>query len=241
MLVGTEKTVRELVTEVAVAMRVFQKHGIDFCCGGDKTLTEACEKAGVSVDTVLRDIEAAEKLESARSEQGTNWMKESLNDLIGHIVSTHHNYVRNEIPRLEKLLTKVPDKHGAKHPELFKVRDLFSALAAELTVHMMKEEQILFPYIARMEESVLAGEPAPPAMFGRVENPVAMMMHEHDSAGDILRELRKVTNGYAAPEDACDGYRSTYKALDEFEADLHQHIHKENNILFPRAVEMSKR
>jgi len=239
MMIDTEKTVRELVVQVPAAMRVFQKYGIDFCCGGEKSLTEACEAAGAAPEAVLRDIEAFQKLEAAYAAGARDWSTEPLTDLIAHINNTHHVYVRSELPRIEKLLAKVPEKHGGRHPELFTVRDLFTTLSAELTVHLMKEEQILFPYVERMEESAVSGEPAPPAMFGPVENPVRMMMYEHESAGDILRQLRRATDGYVAPEDACEGFQSLYKALADFESDLHQHIHLENNILFPRAIALS--
>jgi len=131
--------------------------------------------------------------------------------------------------------------HGRNHPELLTVQELFSALSEELQVHLMKEEQILFPYVLRMEESVLAGEPAPPAMFGTVMNPIRMMMQEHDGAGEGLRALRRTTGEYQVPDDACISYRTLYDALQNFEKDLHQHIHLENNVLFPRASAMEDR
>jgi regulator of cell morphogenesis and NO signaling len=161
-----------------------------------------------------------------------------LADLILHITSTHHAFVREESPRIQALAAKVVGVHGTNHAELLQVQQVFSALAEELRVHLMKEEQMLFPYISRMEESVLAGEPAPPAMFGTVANPVRMMMQEHDGAGEALRSLRAITSNYAIPEDVCISYRTLYQALQDFESDLHQHIHLENNILFPRAVAM---
>ena len=175
---------------------------------------------------------------AATPSTGQDWQNQPLADLIGHITSTHHVFVREECPRIEALAAKVVSVHGKNHPELLQVQELFAALAEELRVHLMKEEQVLFPYVSRMEESVLSGEPVPPAMFGTVVNPVRMMMQEHDSAGDVLRSLRTVTKDYALPEDACISYRTLYQALQGFEADLHQHIHLENNILFPRAVAM---
>ncbi len=236
MAIATEKSVRELVVETPAIIPVFQRYGIDFCCGGEKSLSEACITAGVSAEIVLNAFEAAKNLESARAAYH-DWSEESLTDLVDHINRTHHVFVRNEIARIEKLLGKVPDKHGAKHPELFQVRDLFTALAAELTVHLMKEEQILFPFIVRAEESQLEGKfAAPSSCFGSIENPIRMMEYEHENAGTVLKQLRATTNGYTAPEDACDGFRSLYSALADFEADLHVHIHLENNILFPRAI-----
>jgi regulator of cell morphogenesis and NO signaling len=236
MPISNDQTVRQIVNEYPAIIPVFQRYGIDFCCGGEKSLTEACTNAKVTPQIVLDAFEASRQLNTERATE-QDWTEQSLGDLTSHIIRTHHLYVRNESARIEKLLTKVPDKHGAKHPELFHVRDLFTAIAAELAVHMMKEEQILFPFINRLEESAIAHEPAiPSTCFGSVGNPIRMMEHEHESAGQILRDLRATTNGYTAPEDACDGFRSLYSALADFESDLHIHIHKENNILHPRAL-----
>src|SRR5262249_1532703 len=148
---------------------------------------------------------------------------------------------RQEIARLTPLMEKVCGKHGGNHPELLHIQAFFRGLAQELTSHMMKEEMVLFPYVARMEEAVIEGDPLLPAPFGTVANPVAMMEHEHDAAGDALRAMRSATNGYVAPEGACVSYQTLYRGLEEFEADLHQHIHLENNILFPRALAMEQR
>ncbi len=175
---------------------------------------------------------------TAQPGSAEDWQNQLLADLITHITRTHHVFVREECPRIQALAEKVVSVHGKNHPELLQVQETFSALAEELSVHLMKEEQVLFPYVVRMEESVLAGEPVPPAMFGTVVNPVRMMMQEHDGAGDALRSLRSITGNYAVPEDVCISYKTLYQALQGFESDLHQHIHLENNILFPRAVAM---
>jgi len=163
-----------------------------------------------------------------------------LGELVAHITRTHHKYTRDEIARLGPLFDKVVSVHGKNHPELDHVRTAFHGLVQELLVHMMKEEAILFPYIVRMEEAVIQKEPILPPPFGSVQNPVAMMMHEHDSAGDALRAMRQLSAGYTAPGDACISYQTLYKALNDLEKDLHQHIHLENNILFPRAVDMEQ-
>jgi regulator of cell morphogenesis and NO signaling len=155
-------------------------------------------------------------------------------------MNTHHKYTREQIARLGPLFAKVCSVHGANHPELLELRDVFSGLTQELTVHLMKEEMVLFPYIVRMEEAVMEKAPILPAPFGTVQNPVAMMEHEHDSAGNALRAMREISRGYTTPPDACASFETLYKALAELEADLHQHIHLENNILFPRAIEMEK-
>jgi regulator of cell morphogenesis and NO signaling len=239
MSVSTAKTVREVAVEFPEATRIFERFGIDYCCGGSKSLEEACAASNLSVDQVLDSLELAE--ETARTKlKDRNWRTEPLADLVAHIASTHHKYTREEIARLRPLLDKVYSVHGKNHPELQQIRSSFQGLAEELSTHMMKEEMVLFPYIVRMEESVIQKEPVLPPPFGTVANPVAMMMHEHESAGEALRTMRQASASYTPPGDACISYQTLYKALTDFEADLHQHIHLENNILFPRAIAMEK-
>jgi len=237
MSVITEKTVRELALENVVATRVFERLGIDYCCGGNHTLEQACHAASISIDQVLKSLEE-EQLSSLANSKDRNWQTEPLGDLVSHITTTHHKYTREETARLALLFDKVCSVHGANHPELLELRDIFTGLTRELTVHLMKEEMVLFPYIVRMEEAVIEKAPILPPPFGTVQNPVAMMEYEHDSAGHALRAMREISQGYTAPVDACVSYQTLYKALAELEADLHQHIHLENNILFPRAIEM---
>ena len=239
MSVITEKTVRELAIENAGATKIFEKLGIDYCCGGNQTLEEACRSASIPVDRVLRSLDEATAPSTANSED-RDWQAEPLGDLISHITTTHHKYTREAIARLTPLAAKVCSVHGANHPELLQIRDLFTGLAQELAAHLMKEEMVLFPYIVRMEEAVVEKTPVLPAPFGTVENLVSMMEHEHDSAGKALRGMRELSRGYAPPSDACVSYQTLYKALAELEADLHQHIHLENNILFPRAIAMER-
>jgi regulator of cell morphogenesis and NO signaling len=239
MTVSTAKTVRELALEYPEATRVFEKFGIDYCCGGGKSLEDACAASNLAVDQVLDSLEMAEQTARA-TRKDRNWQIEPLAELAAHINNTHHKYTREEIARLNPLFDKVCSVHGKNHPELLQMRATFRGLGQELSMHMMKEEAVLFPYIVRMEEAVIQQEPVLPPPFGTVQNPVAMMMHEHDSAGDALRALRQFSSGYLPPADACISYQTLYKALAAFEADLHQHIHLENNILFPRAIEMEK-
>jgi regulator of cell morphogenesis and NO signaling len=239
MSMTAERTVRELALENAAATRVFEKLGIDYCCGGNKSLGDACRASNLSVDQVIDSLEMAEEAAHA-ARKDRNWQTESLADLVAHIKNTHHEYTREEMARLVPLLNKVCSVHGKNHPELQQVRASFQNLVQELTTHMMKEEQVLFPYIVRMEETVIQKEPLLPAPFGSVQNPVTMMEHEHDSAGNALRSMREASCGYMAPGEACISYQTLYKALADFEADLHQHIHLENNILFPRAIAMEK-
>ena len=235
----TEKTVRELALENPAATRVFEKLGIDYCCGGNKSLEEACRAANLDTKQVLHSLDMAEQSARAAQEEH-NWQTEALADLIAHIKSTHHKYTREEITRLGPLFDKVCSVHGKNHTELLQIRETFRGLSQELTTHLMKEEMVLFPYIVRMEESVIQKEPVLPPPFGSVQNPVSMMEHEHDSAGNALRAMREASGGYSAPADACVSYQTLYQALSAFETDLHQHIHLENNLLFPRAVAMEK-
>jgi len=238
MTLTISKTVRDYAIETPQTIPVFEKLGIDFCCGGNRPLDEACTAANLKVDEVLNALEAALAKPIERSSK--ELQSGSLAELIAHIVQTHHVFLRTEIPHIEKLADKVCEKHGANHPELAHIRSVFHGLAQELTLHLMKEENILFPYIERMEESVLQHEPILPPPFGTVANPVRMMEHEHDSAGAALKALGAASEDYNAPPDACTSYRALYTALSNFEKDLHRHIHLENNVLFPRAVEMEK-
>jgi regulator of cell morphogenesis and NO signaling len=230
--------VREIVVENPGAARVFERLGIDYCCGGGQSLEEACAaggQGGIDPGEVLAEIESWRS--RPEEDPGKDWRAESLASLIDHITATHHAYVRNEIPRIKALLDKVCGVHGENHPELFQVRDVFAGLAEELGPHLRKEEQILFPYIVALEAA--QGGTAPQSCFGSVGNPIRVMMSEHDRAGAALRELRRLAIGYTAPPDACISFRTLYSALDAFEADLHRHIHLENNILFPRALALA--
>lgn len=239
MSVTSEKTVRELATENLAATRVLEKFGIDYCCGGGQSIEQACRTANVRVDEVMKSIEVAARSTPA-SPEDRHWQRESLAYLIAHIKNRHHKYTREEISRLNPLFDKVCLAHDKTHPELLKMREVFGGLAEELTVHMMKEEMVLFPYVIRLENANAQKEQVPFAPFGTVRNPVAMMVHEHDSAGEALRALRQASSGYTPPEDACLSFKTLFNALAVFEADLHEHIHLENNILFPRAIEMER-
>jgi len=234
MIANATKTVRELAVELPNAARVFEKLGVDYCCGGDIPFTKAGEKAGLDPDGVLASIQEA----PAAAAPPQDWAKAPLAALARYIVEKHHSFTRTELARLEPLFTKVCAAHGDHHPELARMQEVFRALSAELQSHMMKEENILFPYLSAMEQAVLSGRPFPRPMFGTVRNPVRMMTLEHDSAGDALRELRRASGNYSVPADACASYSELYRSLQAFEADLHTHIHLENNMLFPRALAM---
>jgi regulator of cell morphogenesis and NO signaling len=234
----TEKTVREIAVERPQAIRVFEKFGIDYCCGGAKPLDEVCAKARLNVDDVLAAIEALEL--KAGVDDLRDWSTASLESLVKHIEVTHHAYVQAEIPRLQKILDKVESVHGQNHPQVGLVNGLFNDLAQELTAHMAKEEEVLFPYVVRMERAVAEGKSAPAAFFGTVRNPTAAMMDEHEAAGGLLKQIRTNCDDFKVPADVCTTFRAMYQGLEDFERDLHQHIHLENNILFPRALRMEE-
>ncbi len=235
MGMNTEKTVRELAVENPHATRVFEKFGIDYCCGGGRSLSAACTEKGVLVEEVERAISEGVTAEVNRLAT-QDWTQNELSELIDHITATHHVYVRKETVRIQHLLAKIAAKHGEKHPEVIRIQEVFCALSEELTSHLMKEENILFPYIVQLEKATATGLPKPRPMFGSVKSPIHMMELEHASAGEALRSLREDSNNYTAPEDACATFQASYLALGAFEADLHQHIHLENNILFPKAI-----
>ena len=237
MSMSATQTVRELAVEHPATTRVFEKLGIDYCCGGQKSLVEACSVAKLSVEQVLETLEQAEA-DRQPSEHNTDWQAVPLAGLIEHIINTHHKFTREELARLEPLLEKVCKVHGQNHPELLEIRRVFAGLSQELTLHMMKEERILFPYIVQLEQATERRQAPPVSPFGTVQNPIHMMMTEHDSAGEALRQFRSLSSDYAPPADACVSYQALYRALAELEQDLHQHIHLENNILFPRAIGM---
>jgi regulator of cell morphogenesis and NO signaling len=236
MTISTDKTVREYALEIPHATRVFEKLKIDYCCGGNRPISDACAAADVGLEELSSLLEQANNapLASAQpvAQSGT------LTELIDYIIDKHHVFTRDEMERINALLEKVCSKHGENHPEVVSVRTLFNNLCDDLKPHMYKEEAVLFPYIKALEQAIKHKTAMPFAPFGTVNNPVRMMMSEHDTAGDILRQLRAATTDYPAPSNACMSYRALYAALEGFERDLHQHIHLENNILFPCAVEM---
>jgi regulator of cell morphogenesis and NO signaling len=238
MLLDPNKTVRELAVALPNATRVFEKTKIDYCCGGDQLLGDACAKAGVDLQLLEQMLQTSVAPTAAAA---NDFQEMNLTDLITYILAKHHVYTKEEMDRLEALVAKVVGAHGANHAELLTIRDLAQQLFAELKGHMFKEEQILFPFIVELEQSTLQNRPTPFSPFGTVNNPIRMMMLEHDNAGEILRELRKLSADYTPPADACVSYQTFYQALEAFEQDLHQHIHLENNILFPKAIALEAR
>lgn len=237
MTIKLNKTVREIAIEHPASVRVFESLGIDYCCGGKRSLQEASQRANVSLDRLLDLLSAAE--EQPLTEQA-NWAKAAIRDLVRHIVEQHHGYIRRESPRLISLLDKVVSRHRAGHKELKSIQDLFGAMLDELFAHMAKEENILFPYLVKTEQARSAGGTAPQAVFGSVEVPISRMLADHDDAGALTARIRALSGDFQTPDDACPTYVAVYRGLAEFERDLHHHVHLENNILFPRALAMER-
>lgn len=229
------QTVREIALEQPTSIRVFETFGIDYCCGGRKPLAEACAAGSLEIDAVIAALELAAKLPDVNSE---NWADKSLSSLSSHIMAKHHSYVKRELPRLAQLAQKVVNRHGSTKSELPIIAASLMQIDEELTQHLAKEEAILFPYIAALEQSVAKRTAKPDNCFGTVANPIAMMIQDHDAAGSLIGEIRRLSGDFTTPDDACPTFHAFYDGLREFEQDLHQHIHLENNILFPRAVEL---
>lgn len=233
-----DRTVGELAAEMPVSIRVFEAWKIDYCCGGMTPLTDACAAAGKTVDEFVAAIEAAAVIPDGLAR---DWASQSLHGISTHIVDSYHRYTREELDTLRPLAEKVFGVHGARRAELSDVLATVRELTNDLLPHMLKEEQVLFPYVVQLEKASDEGGPAPTPFFGTVKNPVRAMMLEHDRVGELLARLRSLTSDYTVPQDACFSYRELYRRLDEFEQRTHEHIHIENNIYFPRAVSLEER
>ena len=231
----TTQTVREIAQTQPSSIRVFEKFGIEYCCGGGERLIEACAAKDVDVDAVISALEAAVGNESS---QEKDWTKESLANLTKHIVATHHAYCKDELPRLSGLAMKVVKVHGGTNPELALIRARLAELAEELTDHLAEEEVVVFPMIVKLEAEKVSADVEPEESRASVGNPLAQLVQDHDHAGVLLAEIRSLSRDFNAPEYACSTYHAFFEGLKEFERDLHRHVHLENNILFPRAIEL---
>jgi regulator of cell morphogenesis and NO signaling len=231
-----EKTkVKDIALSNPAARQILEDAGLDYCCGGGKSLHEACLHAGVPAEEIVNRLRGNSKHVNPDE---ANWTSAPLGDLTRHIRERHHRYVREAIERVQPLLGKVVAKHGKNHSELTDIQRLFAEVAREMFMHMQKEEQILFPYVDALEKANSAHGSVEPPFFQTVRNPIHAMMKDHDAAGELVKQIRRASSEYTAPADACTSYKALYQDLREFEADLHQHVHLENNILFPRSVEM---
>jgi regulator of cell morphogenesis and NO signaling len=230
-----DSTVGQLVVERPSRARVFEKLGIDYCCGGKKPLLEAINEKGLEAQKVVAELEH-ELIGHGADPKEQDWSTASLTDLCNHVENIHHRYLKEELPRLEFLTHKVAARHGDRRPELIEVHKIFLAFQEELFSHMAKEERVLFPICRQLDRA----EKLPATHCGSIANPISQMIHEHDDAGAALARINELTDNYTPPADACNTYRATFDALRQLERDMHQHVHKENNILFPKAQRMEK-
>lgn len=216
------KTVREIAGQHADSYKIFHKYGIDFCCGGKRLLSDVCEEKGIEISVIANDFMTLEKIPSDQKD----WNTETLENLINHIVDTHHQYLRDDLPRLFHLTQKVASRHGERDTHLYKVLEVYVSMANELLAHIEKEEKVLFPMIIEMEK---IGDISPQIMM-----PILTMEAEHEEAGAALEELDRLTESYVIKPNMCASYQALYVGLKQLAEDLKLHIHKENNILFPR-------
>lgn len=233
-----EPTIGELVKTDFRKAEVFKKYGLDFCCGGKKTLNKACAEKGLDVVQIEKELkEIDEAAAKSPSQDFNNWEPDFLAD---YIVNTHHKYVTQANTVIFEYTQKVSKVHGDMHPEVIEIANIFMEIMDELNRHMMKEENILFPYIKSLAISKRQKETVAAPGFGTVQNPINMMEHEHEEVGKLIERIKDLSNNYTPPSNACTTYRLSYAKLKEYQDDLFQHIHLENNILFPKALEMEK-
>lgn len=235
----TTKTIRDIALASPQTTRVFEEFNIDYCCGGRKLLQDVCLDSGLDFRIVAHKLESAMKGYDTRGDSDLPG-KKSPSQLIDYIIGKHHIFTVQELERLAPLMEKVCQRHGEQHPELFKLQTVFLALSDSLIPHMRKEENVLFPYIQQLESSSLNGTSAAPPHFGTVENPIRMMMADHEQDGERLRIMREISNDYTLPDGACPSFTALYAGLQDLEMDLHRHIHLENNVLFPAATELER-
>lgn len=237
MTTSDDITIGEFVAQDYRTASVFTKYGIDFCCRGHRTITEVCEKKAINQANLLQELNEAMLTANTNAIDFKSWPIDLLAD---YIEKKHHRYVEGKIPVLLQYLDKLCRAHGAAHPELLEIKELFEGCGHELSLHMKKEEIILFPYIKEMENARRMNTEMHAISFDTVEDPIAMMMSEHDHEGVRFRRIAELSNNYTPPADGCNTYKVTFSMLNDFEQDLHEHIHLENNILFPRAKQLEK-
>ena len=231
------KIIGELVAQDYRTASVFKKYGIDFCCQGNRTINDACQKKNIDTKSVLNDLEV---VIHTNGEYATDYQSWPIDLLADYIEKKHHRYVEEKLVEIKPYLEKICRVHGGHHPELFEINEHFSATAGELAMHMKKEELVLFPFVRKMAKAKQEHSKIGAPHFGTVLNPIQMMMNEHSAEGDRFRKIEELSNSYTPPQNACNTYRVTFALLKEFERDLHLHIHLENNILFPKAIELEK-
>ena len=227
-----QKKIGEIVAEDYRTATVFDRYGIDFCCGGQVSLTTACQVKDLDFDVIQQEIKAAKSEPLERSQNYATW---SLSFLADYIVNTHHAYLNEEMGPIASYAHKIVDVHGTNHPELIKIATIFDKIASDMKGHLREEEEILFPAIKRAEADRKNGSPSKSMDYEVIKVSLVRLYHEHEEIGDAVHEIRRLSNEYALPKDACNTFNLTYKKLKEFEDDLHRHVHLENNILFLKA------
>lgn len=232
-----ERSIGSIVADDYRSAAVFTAHGIDFCCRGGRSLEEVCRANTLDPAVLTKEIEQALARDPSTADDPRTW---PLAKLVDHIEEVHHRYVETRVPVLQQYLDKLCTVHGDRHPELFSIRDEFKGCAGAMVAHMKKEELLLFPFIKQLEKAKASGTPAPVPHFGTVNNPVRMMMEDHDAEGERFRRIDALSGGYVNPPDGCATYSTALNMLHEFEQDLHRHVHLENNILFPKAVALEE-
>ncbi len=230
-------TLAQIVNNNHQAASIFEKYHLDFCCKGKRSLEQACTEQQLSISKVTEDLE---NIFAKDSNSAVDFEKMNLAQLIDYIVQTHHAYVKNEMPQIYAYLHKISSKHGDRHPELYKIFQTFSAVKEEMEGHMKKEELALFPRIKELENLSNNENANLQLNLGYLQSPIHVMEQEHDHAGALLNDIRILSQDYTPPQDACTTYRLSFAALKAFELDLHQHVHLENNILFPKAIDTFK-
>ncbi|MDZ7845358.1 MAG: iron-sulfur cluster repair di-iron protein [Owenweeksia sp.] len=233
-----KKHIGELVAEDYRTASVFKKHKIDFCCNGGRSVEDACTTKGINLNEITDELEKAMQNDASDTPDFQSWPLDLLAD---YIEKKHHRYTEKRLGEILPFLEKLCKVHGTRHPELLEIKQLFSESAGELTQHMKKEELVLFPFVRKMVQAQQEGTTIDNPHFDSVENPIAMMMEEHDTEGGRFREIAQLTNDYTPPADACNTYRVTFAMLRRIQEDLHKHIHLENNILFPQSIELESR
>lgn len=231
------RSIGSVVAEDYRIAPVLTRHGIDFCCKGGRSVQEVCDSQGIDQAALERDIAEALARSGAEQQDARNW---ALDELADHVENVHHRYVEQAGPVIKQYLEKLCRVHGDRHPELFTIQEEFNTCLGAMAMHMKKEELILFPFVRKLARSQRDGLPLKEPRFGSVENPVRAMMDDHADEGERFERIKELSNGYTLPADGCATYAAALKALQEFEADLHRHIHLENNIMFPRAIELEK-
>ncbi|MBS1779872.1 MAG: iron-sulfur cluster repair di-iron protein [Bacteroidetes bacterium] len=240
MNITKETTIGAIVAKDYRAASIFNNSNIDFCCNGNRTIATVCSEQNLSADELISQLQQTVSATAGNSDAVSDYKSWPLDLLADFIEKKHHRYVTTQIPVIQAYLEKIIRVHGDRHPELQEIKTHFDACAGELTMHMKKEELLLFPFIHKMVQTKQSGSKITGAPFGTVQNPIRAMMHEHDIEGDRFRKIRELSNDYNVPADGCNTYSVTFATLREFEEDLHLHIHLENNILFPKSIELEE-